>query len=137
MDEDCVFCRIVAGEEPAHVVYDGDGAMGFLDVNAAAEGHTLVVPRNHHRTLTDMDPAAAGRLFGAVTEVGEAIEAAFDPEGLSVFQSNGEAAGQDVFHVHVHVMPRWTDDGLGFAPSRRRLGTDEGDRIAGEIRAEL
>jgi len=137
MNEDCVFCRIVGGEESAHVVYEDDGTMAFLDINAAAEGHTLVVPRTHHRTLTDMDPGESGRLFATATEVAAAIEAAFDPPGLSVFQSNGEAAGQDVFHVHVHLVPRREGDGLRLAPARERIDAEQGERIAGEIRAEI
>lgn len=137
MDEDCVFCRIVAGEESAHVVHEDDETMAFLDINAAAEGHTLVVPKAHHRSLTDLDGETTGRLFGTARTVATAIEDSIEPHGLSLFQSNGVAAGQDVFHVHVHLLPRWNDDSFGFAPSRERLDPETGDRIAGDIRDAL
>jgi len=137
MDEDCVFCRIVAGEESAHVVHEDDETLAFLDINAAAEGHTLVVPKAHHRTLTDLDHETTGQLFVTARDVAGAIEESLEPHGLSLFQSNGVAAGQDVFHVHVHVLPRWNDDSFGFAPPRRRLDPETGDRIAAEIRDAL
>lgn len=132
--DDCTFCRIVDGEESAYVVHEDEATMAFLDINAVVEGHTLVVPKAHHRTLTDMDPDEVGRLFASTREVAAAVEAAIEPDGLSLFQSNGAAAGQDVFHVHVHLVPRWGDDDVRLAPSRHRIDPEEGNRVAGEIR---
>lgn len=137
MGDDCVFCSIVDGDERAYRVYEDEQTLAFLDVNAIADGHTLVIPRRHHPHLTDMDDEETAAMFTTVRRVASAIESAIDPDGINVFQSNGRAAGQDVFHVHAHVVPRYADDGFGFAPSRYALEPDEGERIAGRLREEL
>lgn len=133
--EDCAFCAIVGGEQPAHRVYEGEDAVAFLDVNPVARGHTLVVPREHHETLTDMDQETTEATFAAARTVAEAVESALDPDGLNLVQSSGGAAGQDVFHVHVHLIPRHEGDGVSFAPSRREFDEEEGERVAAEIRS--
>lgn len=103
---ECVFCDVVANEEPAHRVYEGDATLAFLDAAPATAGHVLVVPKSHRTTLTDVEPRLVGELFRTVSHVATAIEAALDPDGLTVLQSNGLAAGQEIDHVHVHVIPR-------------------------------
>jgi histidine triad (HIT) family protein len=135
--DDCVFCSIVAGEAPAHRVYEDEDAVAFLDVNPVARGHTLVVPRDHHATLSAMPAETTAATFSAARTVAEGIEATVDPAGLNLVQSNGAAAGQDVFHVHVHLIPRSEDDGVSFAPSRGSLTEGEGETVAEEIREGL
>ena len=137
MDEDCPFCGIAAGEEPAHEVYRDDDVVAFLDRSPAVESHTLVAPTAHREELTDMTPDAVGRLFRVVRQVGGAIESAYDPDGLSVIQSSGAAAGQDVFHVHVHLFPRYDEDDITLAPARYPLSEGEGERVAGALRDAL
>lgn len=137
MVADCTFCAVVAGDADAHVVDDGPETTAFLDVNPAAPGHTLVVPDDHAEGLTDLDRATAGRLFERAHRVASALERAYDADGSSLFQSSGAAAGQDVFHVHVHVMPRFEDDDIRFAPARQGLSREEGTAAVERIRAEL
>jgi histidine triad (HIT) family protein len=134
---DCVFCGIVAGDRPAHLVHETDHAVAFLDVNAVGDGHTLVVPRAHHERFTALSPETAGATFRAARTVAEALVEAFDPAGYNVIHSTGAAAGQDVAHAHVHVIPRAPDDDVRFAPPRRRLSEAEGDRIAAQLRRAL
>jgi histidine triad (HIT) family protein len=134
--DDCPFCAIAAGTAPAHVAYDGETAVAFLDANPAARGHTLVAPRDHYETLTDAPPETATATFEAVHRVVGAIEAAVAPDGVTVVQSNGAAAGQDVDHLHVHVIPRYDDDTIAFAPPRDRLDPATGDAVAADIREE-
>ncbi|PSQ19162.1 HIT family protein [Halobacteriales archaeon QS_8_69_26] len=137
MPEDCVFCRIVADEEPAYVVDYDALTVSFLDINAVALGHTLVIPRAHVETLTGMNASQTGALFNSVRQVAGAVQRALDADGFNAFHSSGAAAGQDVFHAHVHVIPRYEDDDISFAPPRHRLTEKEGKRVAERIGDEL
>ena len=103
---DCLFCRIVAGEVPAERVYESEGALAFLDVMPAARGHTLVVPKVHAATLTDLDDESTVRLFQAVKAVMPKLGKALHPAAFNVGWNHGSAAGQHVFHLHVHILPR-------------------------------
>jgi len=134
---DCVFCAIVAGERSAHVVYEDDDTVAFLDINAVDDGHTLVVPREHHESLAALPTETAGRLFQTARRVAGALVEAFGPAGYNVMHSTGAAAGQDVPHVHLHVIPREPDDDLAFAPARRRITEEEGDRVAARLREAI
>lgn len=119
----CVFCRIVSGEIPGHLVHEGPGAVAFLDAFPAARPHVLVVPRAHAPTLLDLEDEAIGELFRTVKLVQRKIDAAFRPLGFNVGWNHGQAAGQAVSHLHVHVLPRYADGGRGV----QLLGTG-GDR---------
>jgi histidine triad (HIT) family protein len=121
MDDSCIFCSIVAGSAPSFMVYGDDTAVAFLDIAPIREGHTLVVPRVHVAdVLADDGARAFADVAPAVHEVGRRLRQTFDADGISVFQSNGAAAGQEVFHLHLHLIPRhvgdrfplrWTRDG--------------------------
>jgi histidine triad (HIT) family protein len=110
--QECVFCRIVRGELPASVVHEDEACIAFMDIGCVGPGHTLVVAKRHATDLLALDDALAGRVFSGVARVAKAVQAAFAPDGLSVYQANGPAAGQTVFHFHVHVVPRWTGDAM-------------------------
>ena len=111
-DSPCPFCRIVRGSEPAHIIYEDADSIAFLDREPAAEGHTLLVPRLHARTLLDITPASAGALMIAATLVARMIDLAFHPDGMTMVQTNAHAGGQTIFHVHLHLVPRWAGDNL-------------------------
>jgi histidine triad (HIT) family protein len=113
MSADCLFCGIVDGEIPGRIVYEDDDIVAFLDVNPLARGHTLVVSKPHRERVNDLEPPEAAALFRAVADVVPAVEAAVDAPGSTVAINNGEAAGQEVPHLHVHVVPRWAGDGAG------------------------
>lgn len=110
--EACVFCAIVDGRSPALVVRSDERTIAFLDINPATSGHTLVVPRTHARTLLDLDPADATAMMSAAQSVALMLDRTLRPEGLTLFQANEPAGWQTVFHVHLHLLPRWADDGL-------------------------
>lgn len=112
VESDCPFCRIASGSEPAHIVYEDQNAIAFLDQRPAAEGHSLVIPRMHARTLLDMTPSGAGALMIAALSVARLVDRTLQPDGLTVFQTNEVAGGQSVFHVHLHLVPRWDGDNL-------------------------
>ena len=112
VDESCVFCRIGAGTEPSRTIATSDGAVAFLDINPAGDGHTLVVPREHLATVWDLTPAAADAVWRLATDVARRIREVLNPDGMTLFQANGRAGWQDVFHFHIHLVPRWTGDRL-------------------------
>ncbi|MGC1547885.1 MAG: HIT family protein [Rhodanobacter sp.] len=109
---ECPFCAIVAGHLEASVVAQTETAIAFLDLRQAVPGHVLVVPREHVENIYALDPTLAGELMALATRVAKALYASFDPPGLNLWQSNGEAGGQEVPHVHLHVQPRLVNDGL-------------------------
>ncbi len=131
---DCVFCGIVAGEVPAHVVLETDHAVAFLDTRPVFPGHVLVVPRTHYETLMDIPPTELEPLFVAVQRVSRAIEAGLAADGVFVGINN--RISQSVPHLHVHVIPRRRKDGLrGFFWPRHKYPTDEeAERVAALIR---
>jgi len=103
---DCLFCRIIAGKSAAERVYESEGAVAFLDAMPAARGHTLVVPKVHAATLTDLDDESIGELFRAVKAVMTNLNKVLHPNAFHVGWNHGSVAGQHVFHLHVHVLPR-------------------------------
>lgn len=111
-DAACVFCHIVNGSEPAYIVYEDPDSIAFFPLFPVAEGHTLVVPRVHARTLLDIDPSSAGSLMVAATQVARMLDRALSPDGMTMFQTNEHAGWQSVFHVHLHLVPRWENDNL-------------------------
>lgn len=111
MIDDCPFCGIAAGEIPGRTVYEDEDTVAFLDVNPLAAGHVLVVPKAHRERVHDLAPDEAGALFRTVLAVTPAVESAADAPASTVGINNGIEAGQEVAHVHVHVVPRHGDDG--------------------------
>lgn len=111
-DADCIFCRIVDGSTLAQIVYEDADSIAFPPRALAAKGHTLVVPRLHARTLLDIAPASAGALMIAATDVARMIDRELHPDGMTMFQTNEHAGWQSVFHVHLHIVPRWNNDHL-------------------------
>lgn len=110
---DCIFCKIGAKEIPSEMVYEDDHALAFLDIAPRAPGHAMVIPKVHAATFLDLPEAEIGPLFAAVKAVTQKIEQALKPDGFTVGINHGDAAGQTVKHLHVHVIPRWKDDGGG------------------------
>ena len=116
---DCPFCQIVAGKLAAALVHESRGAVAFLDAFPAARGHVLVVPRVHAPTLPDLEADAIGELFQAVSVVQRKVQRALEPLGMNVGWNHGKPAGQHVFHLHIHVLPRFEPGGRGI----QALGT--------------
>ena len=112
MSKECVFCRIVAGEEPLNHVAEDERALAFMDINPATVGHSLVIPKAHAVDIWELEPEDAGAVWRLAIRVAQAQREALKPEGLTLFQANGRAGFQDVFHFHLHLVPRWRGDGL-------------------------
>ncbi len=110
---DCIFCRIAAGTLKSEIVHETPEAIAFLDKFPAARGHVVVIPRAHAASLPELDDAAMSGLFRAVKDVMRKVAAALAPAGMNVGWNHGKAAGQHVFHLHVHVLPRFGEGGRG------------------------
>ncbi|MFB6154339.1 MAG: HIT family protein [Haloferacaceae archaeon] len=134
---DCIFCGIVDGDVPSRTVYEDDTVVAFLDANPLARGHTLVVPKAHHERLNDAPVGVTADLFRAVRELVPRVESAVDVDATTVGVNNGRAAGQEVPHLHVHVVPRFDGDGGGpihaVAGARPDLTDAELDEVATAI----
>ncbi|MGW0803357.1 HIT family protein [Nonomuraea sp. NPDC002799] len=134
MDE-CVFCQIVAGRASAYRVTEDDHAVAFLDIAPATPGHTLIVPRGHARDLWELSEDACAQVARLVHRVSALLRAALAPDGLSVTHATGEAAGQEVFHFHAHVVPRWQGDDARMMWRSRRASPEELQEMLARITA--
>ncbi|MDP3800709.1 HIT family protein [Brevundimonas sp.] len=137
-DPDNIFARILRGEIPSVKVWEDDHVLAFMDVFPQSEGHVLVVSKTSTaRTLLEIEPDVLARLIAATQRTARAVCGALDPEGFQIMQFNGEAGGQTVFHLHFHIVPRWSDrpmKGHGHAP----MADAEALKVlAGRIAAEL
>jgi histidine triad (HIT) family protein len=133
----CVFCRIVAREIPATVVHEDEHTLAFMDLGQVNPGHVLVAVRAHAENLYGLNDAQAGAVLRAAARVARAIREAFKPEGLSVYQANGKAAGQTVFHYHVHLVPRYEGDGMALTWPVKNPPREKLEEAAAKIRASL
>lgn len=133
----CLFCRIIAGAERAHVVLDEPHAVAFLDVRPLFPGHCLLVPRSHHETLGDLPAELVGPLFATAQHLALSVEKAMKAEGSFVAMNN--KVSQSVPHLHVHVVPRRRKDGLKgfFWPRTRYASEEEMAAVANQVRAAL
>lgn len=105
--DSCIFCRIIAGDIPSMRVYEDEQCIAMLDINPASSGHTLILPREHHKDITEMDEALLGHVLSVAKEIGKRQMERLNAEGFNIVQNNGAAAGQTVPHFHVHVIPRY------------------------------
>lgn len=135
-DNNNIFAKILRGEIPAVTVYEDDSTLAFMDVMPQSPGHTLVVPRYPAENLFDLDLTAGAAVLRTVQLVARAVKAAFSADGIMLNQFNGPAAGQTVFHFHMHIVPRYEN-----VPLRRHTGDMEDSAVlqdqAQRIRAEL
>ena len=138
MSGECIFCEIIRGEAPASVVYRDEKVMAFMDIQPVNAGHVLVVPLEHVVSLVGLDDETAGRLMAVGKWLAAAVKASgVRWEGFNLWVADGEAAGQEVFHVHLHMFPRYEGDGFGLTkgpnyhlrPSRGEL-----EQVAAAIR---
>lgn len=136
---DCIFCRIVRGEVPARRVYEDEHAVAFLDAFPLARGHTLVVPRSHVERVEELHDQQAKAVFAAVHKLAGRVQRACGAQGATIAVNDGRAAGQEVPHVHVHIVPRFPGDRAGpihaLAWERPKVSGEEMDRLATSVRA--
>jgi histidine triad (HIT) family protein len=134
---DCVFCRIVAGQIPSTKVYEDEHALAFMDLGQVNPGHVLVAVKKHAANLFELEVAQAEAIARATVNISNALKKAFGAEGLSVYQANGKAAGQTVFHYHVHLLPRHVGDGMELIWPVKNPPREKLEEYAAKIRANV
>ena len=134
---DCVFCKIVAGEIPAGRIYEDETCLAIMDAGHVNPGHSLVIVKRHAATLMDLDEKTAGHAFAIAGRIAKALERTFKPDGMTVLQANRPAGWQTVPHVHLHVLPRHKDDGVGLTWPAKNPGAEALNETAATLRAAL
>jgi histidine triad (HIT) family protein len=137
MKDDCVFCKIAEKEADATIVYEDPHTLAFMDIHPLNPGHTLVIPKKHYANMLEMPADEAGRVFVSVAKVMKGVEKASKADGISVGQSNGRAASQEVFHMHVHIIPRFNHEMMSGFPNRKQMHRHELDEIGKKIKASI
>ena len=135
--DDCIFCKIANGEIPSATVYEDSICRVILDVNPANKGHALIIPKEHFDNIYSMDAETAAKIFTIATEVAKAQKAELNPDGLNILQNNGEAAGQTVFHFHMHLVPRYIKDNVTMTWIPGKADTEELSALTKALRKRI
>jgi len=133
MTENCVFCKIIEGDIPAYKTYEDDKVVAFLDAEPVSKGHTLVVPKDHVENIHEAE--GMNYIWDVLVKTANNVKNAFDAEGVNITQNNGAIAGQEVFHLHFHVTPRYTGEEVDIEYDRTEL--KNGEEIAEKLRSEM
>ncbi|WP_399680094.1 HIT family protein [Xenophilus sp.] len=133
----CIFCRLVAGQIPAAKVHEDALTVAFMDIGQVNPGHVLVATRRHGATLLDITPEEAAAVMQTAQRIARAVQAVFDPPGLTLLQANGREGDQTVFHFHMHVVPRHAGDGIALSWPRKEPPAEVLQGYAERLRAAL
>jgi histidine triad (HIT) family protein len=137
-DSNCIFCKIVSGDIPSYKVYEDENVLAFLDISQVTKGHTLIIPKEHSKDIFELSEETAAKLFSTVPKIASSIKQTFKPIGLNLLNNNGEAAGQSVFHYHMHFIPRYgAGDGFGAVWKTQELPASEMAEIAQNIQENI
>jgi histidine triad (HIT) family protein len=136
-DESCIFCKIVQKQAPASIIYENDTILVFLDIRPLNMGHTLIIPKDHYIDIFDIPENELSQIHKAAKPVSIAIKKATEADGISIIQQNGKAAGQDIFHIHVHVVPRFEGQKLPHFSELKEVERAKLDAMAKIIKEQL
>ena len=136
-DPNCVFCKIVAGQIPALTVESTEAALAFLDIGPLAEGHLLLIPKSHYGRLEDLPADLAGEVCRLLPRLGQALTQVTEAPAYNVLQNNGRLSGQEVPHVHFHLIPRSEGDGLGYRWHPKSYAEGRAEELQRRLREAL
>lgn len=135
---DCIFCKIIAGEIPATKVFEDEDILVFMDIGPIIKGHALVIPKQHYDPVTNTPDGIVAKLHLTAKRIAQAQMNGFGADGVNIVQNNGTAAGQEVPHIHVHVIPRFSDDGHHWNWNAKTYDdVGEMEKLAGKLREQL
>lgn len=134
---DCIFCKIIAGEIPSATIYENEEFKVILDRFPANEGHILILPKKHYANIFDMDPEVGGRLFQLAIRIASVMQKTLGLEHMNVMQNNGIVAGQTVFHFHLHLIPRYENDGITIAYRPMELSDEQIETVRKQLVTNL
>lgn len=138
--EDCVFCKIIKGDIPSAKVYEDEKVYAFLDISQVTKGHTLVIPKTHTKNMYETPPGIASDLFYRIPKIAKAIKEVYKPLGMNILNNNEAPAEQSVFHLHIHLIPRYGEgDGyqLGWTTHGDDYSSEDLNRIASQIQSSI
>lgn len=127
--DDCIFCKLANGEIPTNTLYEDDDVRVIFDMSPASKGHVLILPKEHYDDLFEMPQDMAGKVFAVAAKLAPAIKEATGCEGMNILQNNGSIAGQTVFHFHMHIIPRYSNDTVNIGWKPGELDKAETERI--------
>ena len=136
-EESCIFCGIVAGNIPAQKVYEDEHVLAFMNIKPVNEGHALVVPKDHFENIYSVPAELLCRMTIVTQKVALSIKNAVSADGINIIMNNESAAGQEIFHAHIHVIPRENEDGLTHWPARGLVEATSLETIAEKVKKEL
>ena len=137
MDTNCIFCKIANREIPSSTIYEDEFFRVILDLSPATKGHALILPKQHMANIFEMDDTTAEKVFVLAKRIAKAMKSALNCDGLNIVQNNGEVAGQTVFHFHMHIIPRYDNDGQHITWIPGTSEADEREAIAAQIKSLL
>lgn len=132
-DENCIFCKIANGEIPSRTLYEDDDFRVILDLNPATKGHALILPKEHYKNLYEIDDSTAAKVLPLARKMAVMMTEKLHCDGFNVIQNNNEIAGQTVFHFHVHLIPRYNDDGQSLVMPACHMTAEQLDAVRDEI----
>jgi histidine triad (HIT) family protein len=135
--DSCIFCRIAQKRVPANLVCEDEKAMAFLDIRPLSEGHTLIIPKSHYETIFEIPQELIMHIQGVTKRVALAVKKATQADGISIMQQNGKAAGQEILHLHVHVIPRCENQKLPKFSETSEASKEKLSQTAAKIRRYL
>ncbi|MGF7141670.1 histidine triad (HIT) family protein [Anaerotaenia torta] len=136
-NNNCIFCRIIAGEIPSATVYEDDDFKAIMDISPANKGHVILLPKKHCATLFEIEDSMAAKVLPAAKKIAHALQAELNCEGMNLLQNNGEAAGQTVFHFHLHLIPRYQGDPVNMTWEHGKYEDGEAVALAASIASRL
>ncbi|WP_122644255.1 HIT family protein [Luxibacter massiliensis] len=132
-DESCIFCKLAAGEIPSATLYEDENFRVILDLSPAAKGHALIIPKEHYRNLYDLDEKLAAEVLVLAKKMVVKLKGILDCDGYNIVQNNEEAAGQTVFHFHMHLIPRYKGDNVGLGWKMGKLSDADKEEILSKV----
>lgn len=136
-DENCIFCKIGSGDIPSYKLYEDEDFKVFLDLSPTSYGHALIIPKEHYKNLFELDDTIASKALVLAKKVGAAMMNTLHCDGLNVLQNNGEAAGQTMFHFHIHLIPRYKNDDTKIIFAENSLTEEDAKKIIDLITKDL
>ncbi|WP_167957656.1 HIT family protein [Anaerosporobacter faecicola] len=137
MNDNCIFCKIAAGEIPSYTVYEDDDFKAFMDISPASKGHTILIPKKHADNLYELDETVASKLLPVAKKIATALKTELQCEGLNLLQNNGEIAGQTVFHFHMHLIPRYEGDQVVVKWVQEKYEGEPLDQLSARIKKHI
>ena len=134
---DCIFCKIANGEIPSYTVYEDDNFRAIMDIAPASKGHIIILPKQHAKDIFELDEDMASKIYVVAKKIAKVVKDVTKCDGVNVLQNNGEAAGQTVFHLHMHVIPRWNNDNIKITWEQTQVEKDTLQSLAEDIKNKL